>query len=248
MSSGDNNNPKQPNNFPAVSSSSLRVLGNQVQVLDDVLKERDPEYWYQKGVDAAKADDGKKQAFHFFSRCLILNPKHGSAYLNRSLLNAKPIDKINDLNKALEFLSNQHDRTYAFYCRGLYKNKIGDVESAISDFNECILLGNKSAAYYYEIIKIRYQQGKLDETLSECNRAINDGIKSGLIYYKSAEVKIKLKDYTGALADLNIGIELEPEKSFWYAARHNVNKYLGHTTEAQQDLVKYNVLKSQQGK
>lgn len=209
MDSG-NNNPDKSANLPAIANTSLKVLNNLMQLSGDVLKESDPEYWYQKGKEAAKTDVGKKQAFYFFSRCILLNPKHGDAYLSRSLLNANHNEKITDLNKSLEYLSNPFDRTYAFYCRGLYKNKIGDQEGAIRDFNECILLNNSSGSYYYEIIQIKHRQGKLHEALAECNRAINDGIKFVLIYYKSAELKMELHDLEGALRDINMAVKLSP--------------------------------------
>jgi tetratricopeptide (TPR) repeat protein len=84
MSSGDNNNPKQPNNLPAVSSSSLRVLGNQVQVLDDVLKERDREFWLSKGI-MNKSQGQWAQAKYCAERALLISPNFSKAHILRAI-------------------------------------------------------------------------------------------------------------------------------------------------------------------
>ncbi|MFN8315134.1 MAG: tetratricopeptide repeat protein [Chitinophagales bacterium] len=80
MSSGENNKTNQANHLPAVSGSSLRTLGNQVQVLDNVLNERDPEYWVKEGLKSKERQQWL-QVKYYSERALLIYPNFSKALI-----------------------------------------------------------------------------------------------------------------------------------------------------------------------
>jgi tetratricopeptide (TPR) repeat protein len=83
MDSG-NNNSNQSNKLSALSNTSIQSLSNQIRFLDDLLQERNPEYWFNKAV-VCKEDKNWTQCVYFLDRTLLLKTTHINSYLLRAL-------------------------------------------------------------------------------------------------------------------------------------------------------------------
>lgn len=103
MDSG-NNNPNQPNKLPALSNTSIQSLGNQVRLLDDLLQESNPEYWFQKAVAQKNLEDWNS-SLYFLNKSLFISPKHHSSLSLKCLVLAN-LNKAVDCYDALLFYFN----------------------------------------------------------------------------------------------------------------------------------------------
>ncbi len=84
MSSGENNN---PNNLPSVLSSSLRTLSNQTNALNEVLKESDPDFWFDKAMERKSAEDWKLYDF-YLRKAILIDPSHHQSLFQLCYSNA----------------------------------------------------------------------------------------------------------------------------------------------------------------
>jgi tetratricopeptide (TPR) repeat protein len=96
----------------------------------------------------------------------------------------------------------------------------GDIEGARQDANKALELDPQSAAAYGTLGFIAEKEGKLEEAMKNYEKAIevakpvasNPFLNRGLVYAyrRRGEFRFGKKDYTGAFADLDKAIEIDP--------------------------------------
>lgn len=252
MSSGDNNNPKQPNNLPAVSSSSLRVLSNQVQVLDDVLKERDPEYWYKLGR-SAKENLNWHKAHYCFRRAILLDNFDPITHLNyaytsavlgyvslvvesvfNSITNIKiqgwgPVQK--ELSKSewplilgkIPTESNLNSKVAL--CRVTIYLAVKSEKSLHELIEKVLEVHSEYLEYVYLILGISHALSKNNEdALNAFNKCIEINNNLAFAYRCRGIIKNLLKDYLGSIDDHSKLIEFDANYPNAYIGR-GISKY-----------------------
>ena len=77
----------------------------------------------------------------------------------------------------------------------------GDLDGAISDYNQAIKLNPKLAKAYYNRGLARYDKGSLDEAIADYDQAIKLNPKYEDAYVNRALAKDDANDHDGAISD-----------------------------------------------
>lgn len=167
---------------------------------------------------------------------LIYNPYSKEAYfykgvINGSLQNYK--DALDAYTKAIEidpkFALAYLNRSIVYYEIDMnnYTEETMGQEITIS-------WGKNDPQYVIKESKIP----EFKKSLKDINRAIELDPELAVAYFNRANIKLALKDYTGAIADFSIAIEKEPELGEAYFNRGLTCLYLKDTRKACNDLGK----------
>lgn len=120
---------------------------------------------------------------------------------------------LEDFNKSLELKS---DWALTYFSKAIVFHNLRKLEDAFENYTQAIKYDPKMVDAYYNRAHVVLMFENLDErglkqALSDLSEAINlDGKFLDALYY-SAVVKMKLKDYKGAVEDLDRVIEIEPQ-------------------------------------
>jgi len=130
--------------------------------------------------------------------------------------------------------SAQNARTYND--RGLAKEKKGDLDGAMADYNQAMKLNPKYAAPYNNRGNVKLRKGDLNGAMAEYNQAIELNPQYGLAYRNRGNAKRKKGDLDGAMADFNRAIKLgvTTESHFYlYADSRSIRAADGHHTRSE---------------
>ncbi len=114
----------------------------------------------------------------------------------------KLLKEIETYNGWLKTTPNSY---YTLYCRGMAKAKLGDLESAMADYDQALAMALALDRYTDKIL-----------------------IQRGLL-------KREMGDLTGALADLDRAVDLHPNPYDALAARAALKKQMGDEPGAAED-------------
>ncbi len=89
-----------------------------------------------------------------------------------------------------------------YYQQGKLKAKQEQYQEAIANFSQAIQLNPSSAEYYYQRGLAYFNLGQLHPAVFDYNESIKLDSQSYLAYYGRALVKVALKNFAGALEDL----------------------------------------------
>jgi lipoprotein NlpI len=98
----------------------------------------------------------------------------------------------------------------AYFERASARQKHGNLDGALEDYNQVLKLDPKAASAYNRIAMIKRAKGDLNGALADCNRAIELKPQFAVAYDNRGIVKMVQRDFEGALSDFNRAIELEP--------------------------------------
>lgn len=223
----------------------------------------DPDPWYNRGCVKLQLKN-YKGAISDFSKSLSLSTKFTRAFINRGMAKSYIKDfqgAIEDFNEVLKYDSKN---IYAYYNRGRVLLNIKKENEAFSDFTKVIELDpNDAMSYFYRAT-----------STTDYSKAIKDYDKALILYpdfpeayYNRGIAKKMIKNYYGALNDLNTAIEIKLQniaessinkanrlrmpvneealnfkitqnKAFAYYNLGRLNYYLGNYTAAEKDLSK----------
>ena len=185
--------------------------------------------------DYAEAYDGRGTAKHLFGRsqeaiadynkAIRLKPDYAESYLHRGNTNRtldKYEDAFADYNKVIDL---QPDYAEVYNHRGSLQVMLGHYRKAIIDYTKAIQL-------------IKSGETKLDNSQENSISLIvkNSGFGEAEIYYNRGVAKLELGEFTEALADYNMAIQLKPDYAEAYHNRGVVKIQLNQPNEALVDL------------
>ncbi len=171
----------------------------------------------QNGIDYYSEAD-YNEAFIEFDRAISINSYYESAYTNRGICRLISDDfdgALVDFDKAVNLSPND---AITYLNRARVKKMLGIDNLAIDykrafELNE-LLLDKCLARFSY-----RNEEQYYEEALEYLDEAIMMSPPCDTLYFDRAEVKKKICDFTGAIADLNMVISLNPQHDDAYCYR-----------------------------
>ena len=91
---------------------------------------------------------------------------------------------------------------HEYYQQGKLKAKQQNYQEAIANFSQAIKINSSSAEYYYQRALAYFNLGQLHPAVFDYNESIKLDSQSYQAYYGRALVKVALKNFSGALEDL----------------------------------------------
>lgn len=123
----------------------------------------------------------------------------------------------------------------AYYTRAYTKEKKGDLDGAIADFNHAIEINPKHAEIHVNRGVAKAKKGDLDGAIADFDHAIELDAKNLYAYWDRGLAKSKKSDYDGAIADYSHAIELDPREAGTYYSRGYARHRKGDLDEAVAD-------------
>jgi tetratricopeptide (TPR) repeat protein len=118
---------------------------------------------------------------------------------------------------------------------GLAKERSGDYQGAIADYNRAIELNPKYAVAYDDRASAKGLAGDNDGALADCNKAIELNPRYALAYANRGGAKGEKGDLDGATADCNRALELDPNCMLAYDNRGTIKSREGDLDGAKAD-------------
>ncbi|MEI6063052.1 MAG: tetratricopeptide repeat protein [Pseudanabaena sp. ELA748] len=135
-----------------------------------------------------------------------------------------------------------------YYNRGVDKQKSGDKQGAIADYNEAIRLNPNLAAAYTNRGGAKFESGDKQGAMADFNEAIRLDPNLADAFRIRGDAKDDIGDKKGAIADYNEAIRLDPNLAEAYSNRGAVYANSGEKLKALPDLHEASRLFQQQGK
>ena len=142
---------------------------------------------------------------------ILLNPKSYFFIIERgsSMLALKEYKSaLSDFNEVIKLNPNNKD---AYELRAITKENLLDFEGAIDDYGIAILLNPDDHYLFEKRALVKRISGEFRGAEKDLSLAIKLYPFKADLYFKRSDIRgLKLEDYTGAINDLNRGLELEP--------------------------------------
>jgi tetratricopeptide (TPR) repeat protein len=184
-----------------------------------------------------------KSAIEDCTESLKLNSQNIESYLNRGLAYYKKgnySDAIADYNQVIKLKPIDFR---AYYNRALAKSELQDYQAAISDYNQTLSLIPEQNTF--ELAEVYNDRGRIRLMLNDTGRAIADfdqaiylNQQDYRLYFNRACANQRNFNYTAAIQDLTITLQLKPDYAEAYASRGVAHYQLKHQKEAFLDLQK----------
>ena len=114
---------------------------------------------------------------------------------------------INHLNLAI---MNNSSHAEAFHNRGACKQKMGDIEGAIHDFDKAIEKGFGLPIAFHNRGVAKLDLGRYETAVDDFDQVIALDPNHRYAFYNRGTAKIHLEDFAGAISDFDKAISLEP--------------------------------------
>lgn len=205
----------------------IEDLGKAISLKPDVAL-----FYYYRGKLYFEKEQYRK-AINDFSKAIELKPDSKDKLYS---LFVKPFERVydviiteNDMHKLWEFYSSRA-RAY---------EKDGQIEKAIKDYEQCILVEPDYVSLGSLFLNSLYEkENRLNEAIRFYSKIISLKPKYAELYANRGHFYAKLKQYAQAIKDYNKAIELEPKNASFYYYRGNVNKGLKKYDNAIKDYTK----------
>ncbi len=127
-----------------------------------------------------------------------------------------PIERAEDHFTAV---LNEKPNAEALHHRGIARQSLGELESAVTDLSEAIRLGLKSSAVFVNRGNALYNLGKYEAALEDYNAAIQIDERNSLAYNNRALTWAAMNKLDNAIQDATHAIRLDPTSAEAYNNR-----------------------------
>ena len=148
----------------------------------------------------------------------------------------RPVARL--LAAADRFLTRRPKAHWMLVVRGDCRRspEINDFAGAVADFQAAAALAPDCAFTHAYLCRALMVAGRTDEARAAADRAIALAPRSGWMRVWRGELRRRLGDNAGSLADFDEGLRLDPDYEMGYAWRGGARRALGRLEEAVADL------------
>lgn len=147
---------------------------------------------------------------------VIMTEQDAKFYTNSGIDKTNKADfrgALEDFNKSLELNPNW---ALTYFSKAIVFHNLRRLEDAYENYTKAIELDNKMIDAYYNrahvlLIEKEISENDLKKALSDLEKAIELDNKFVDAMYYAAVVKMKLKDYNGAVEELDKVLKIEPD-------------------------------------
>lgn len=172
-----------------------------------------------------------QEAYEAFTRATEIEPQSFEAWYGRGLALVGDKDNVSDENwqKSIEDFTRAKDidpkSDIAWRQIGDSYWYSGEYQQALAAFQEAIALNPDDFILYNWMAQAYLELGRYSEALDAVNQSIalleERGVELAENYWRRAITRSYLKDYTGAIADVDKAIEINPDLAILYRSRAN---------------------------
>ncbi len=150
------------------------------------------------------------------------------------------------IHRATESLKYNPEDDYALLQRAIAYNDMGNLKSALKDFNKSIDLVDDNAYYYFNRGDLLMRAGKNRAALIDFDIAVKLEPEDCFYLNCRATVLQLMEKYDLAIADLNNVLQIDDRNLLAYYLRESIYRTLGETEKADSDLQKIDELKEEE--
>jgi tetratricopeptide (TPR) repeat protein len=169
------------------------------------------------------------EAIAHFDRALAARPAYPEALTNRGRAYQALGDQgaaLADFDRALACAAGRFAAS-VLHNRGALKQDGGDLAGALADYDRALAIDPEHAATYVNRAAAHKEAGDLPAALADLDHALVClPHQPAAIYHKRGGVRVLLNDFTGAVADYDRALALEPENFIYYLSRGNARYHL----------------------
>ena len=143
---------------------------------------------------------------------------------------------IADFSRALELDANF---TFAWYNRGLAREKTGDVEGAIDDYTQAITIDPANVALWMRRAVARGAKADLDGTITDCTQVLRIDPRAAQAYTTRSCARRGKGDFVGAIDDASRALQLDQSLAIAWLNRGLAREKTGDGHGARGDLENY---------
>jgi hypothetical protein len=205
--------PSRDKRLNAVEIGYNKGLGNKTVIYETPTAAQTAEEYFYLAYEKANKKD-YYGAIADYTRVININPNYILAYHNRAFSKGKLNDKYGAIADYTKIIEIDTKNSQAYRTRAVIKKELGDNYGAITDFQEAYYYNPNDASSLYNLAQIKMDLGDSNGAIESWTEAINSdinddyGLKGTAYGLMAIEKYEKLKDYAGALIDINNAIEL----------------------------------------
>lgn len=217
------------------NTKALEDLDNAIRLISDIAF-----FYYERGEFYNSARQYDKAIDDYTTAIQLKNDK--TQNLLSSFANSL---HIIGFDKSMPDFTSSYNKSEYYFARGrAYKYK-GQIELAIKDFNESLILDPDSIADYFlnpGFNSLYERVNNLSGAISFYNKIIALYPKKDKFYVQRAYFLKKMKQHEKALKDYSRAIELDPQNSYNYSLRGDLYQELKRHDKAIKDYTQAIVL------
>ena len=185
------------------------------------------EAYFQRGNATYENTEDYETANKDYEKALSINPEmentKSAVYAEMFFQASMEVDWENQDERILMLgraISHNPDRKDLYLERGIAFYYTNDYEKALSDLNRAIEIDDRYEDAFWQRISIYESQGKYDQALADYAKMISfDPTDAGLYYSRGNIYYYNLKNYSKAIEDFSIVIELDPSHQWAHSNR-----------------------------
>lgn len=199
-------------------------------------------FYFERGLYLSNFPEFKSDAIDNFT--MAKNYSDNDSMLYKSLYYRGTFRaEIRDFENAIIDFKNAYKINskdiYMLNGMALCMNNLGYSDSAIMIFNEAISIDSTFIIGYQNIGFVYSGMEKYEEALKYFDFCVkNDTSPNAYLFNNRGYIKMKMKDYEGALKDINKSLKMDSENSYAYRNRALVYIEMGNEKKACLDLKK----------
>ncbi len=167
------------------------------------------------------------------TRALAIRPHYPWALFQLALHQRAPREAERTYSAALQL---QPRFVEARYNRSRARGKLGDLQGALDDLDECVRLRPRWPHVRFNRGNVLRERGEWDRAQEEFSEAIRLDPKYDQAYSNRGSMRRKRRDWIGALADFTRAIEIDPRHFGALIGRAEVRAVLGDIGGAFRDI------------